>query len=97
MYKVYVNSLVNTLAEHSHAISINCLRLTAPLFADDVTLFDLLPTFLKVFMNICHQFSVTWRYEFNNLKSGVMFGKAKSVHSRLLTEREWLLGETTIN
>ena len=29
MYKVYINSLLNTLAEHSHAISINCLRLTA--------------------------------------------------------------------
>ena len=98
MYKVYINSLLNTLAEHSHAISINCLRLTEPSFADDVTLLALFPTFLKVFMNICHQYSVTWRYEFNHLKSGVVtFGKAKSVHSRLLTEREWLLGETTVN
>ena len=93
MYKVYINSLLNTLAEHSHAISINCLRLTAPSFADDVTLLALFPTFLKVFMNICHQYSVTWRYEFNHLKSGVVtFGEAKSVHFRLLTEREWLLG-----
>ena len=82
MYKVYINSLLNTLAGHSHAISINCLRLTAPSFADDVTLLALFPTFLKVFMNICHQYSVTWRYEFNHLKSGVVtFGEAKSVHS----------------
>ena len=98
MYKDYINSLLNTLAEHSHTISINCLRLTAPSFADDVTQLALFPTFLKVFMNICHQYSVTWRYEFNHLKSGVVtFDEAKSVHSRLLTEREWLLGETTIN
>ena len=49
-------------------------------------------------MNICHQYSVTWRYEFNHLKSGVVtFGEAKSVHSRLLTERKWLLSETTVN
>ena len=34
MCKVYIDSLLNTLAEHSHAISINCLRLTAPSFAD---------------------------------------------------------------
>ena len=27
MYKVYINSLLNTLAEHSHAISMNCLTL----------------------------------------------------------------------
>ena len=98
MYKVYINSLLNTLAEHSHAISINCVRLTARSFADDVTLLALFPTFLKVFMNICHQYSVTWRYEFNHLKSGVVtFGEAKFVHSRLLTEREWLLSETTVN
>ena len=98
MYKVYINSLLNTLAEHSHAISINCLRLTAPSFADDVTLLALFPTSLKVFMNICHQYSVTWRYEFNHLRSGVVtFGEAKSVHSRLLTEREWFLGETIVN
>ena len=38
------------------------------------------------------------RYEFNHLKSGVVtFGEAKSVHSQLLTEREWLLGGTTVN
>ena len=29
MYTVYINSLLNTLAEHSHAISINCLRVIA--------------------------------------------------------------------
>ena len=67
-------------------------------FVDDVTLLALFPTFLKVFMNICHKYSVTWRYEFNHLKSGVItFGEAKSVHSRLLTDRDWLLGETTVN
>ena len=34
----------------------------------------------------------------NHFKSGVVtFGEAKSVHSRLLTERDWLLGETTVN
>ena len=98
MCKVYINSLLNTLAEHSQAISINCLMLTAPSFADDGTLLALFPTFLKMFMNICHQYSVTWKYEFNYLKSGVVtFGEAKSVHSLLLTEREWLLGETTVN
>ena len=27
---------------------------------------------LKTFLNICHQYSVTWRYEFNHTKSGVV-------------------------
>ena len=47
MYKVYINSLLNTLAEHSHAVSINCLRLTPQSFADDVTLLGLFPHFRK--------------------------------------------------
>ena len=33
--------------------------LPAPSFADDVTLLALFPSFLKTFLNICHQYSVT--------------------------------------
>ena len=70
----------------------------APSFADDVTLLALFPSFLKTFLNICHQYSVTWRYEFNHTKSGVVtFGETKPIHSRLMKEREWTLGDTKVN
>ena len=72
MYKVYINSLLQKLSNHCYAISINSLSLPAPSFADDVTLLALFPSFLKTFLNICHQYSVTWRYEFNHTKSGVV-------------------------
>ena len=61
MYKVYINSLLQKLSNHCYAISINSLSLPAPSFADDVTLLALFPSFLKTFLNICHQYSVTWR------------------------------------
>ena len=92
MYKVYINSLLQKLSNHCYAISINSLSLPAPSFADDVTLLALFPSFLKTFLNICHQYSVTWRYEFNHTKSGVVsFGETKPIHSRLMKEREWTL------
>ena len=40
------------------------------------------PSFLETFMNICHTYSKTWRYEFNHTKSGVVtFGETKPIHS----------------
>ena len=98
MYKVYINSLLQKLSNHCYAISINSLSLPALSFADDVTLLALFPSFLKTFLNICHQYSVTWRYEFNHTKSGVVtFGETKPIHSRLMKEREWTLGDTKVD
>ena len=98
MYKVYINSLLQKLSNHCYAISINSRSLPAPSFADDVTLLALFPSFLKTFLNICHQYSVTWRYEFNHTKSGVVtFGKTKPIHSRLMKERDWTLGDTKLD
>ena len=98
MYKVYINSLLQKLSDHCYAISINSLSLPAPSFADDVTLLALFPSFLKTFLNICHQYSVIWRYEFNHTKSGVVtFGETKPIHSRLMKERDWTLGDTKVD
>ena len=67
-------------------------------FADDVTLLALFPSFLKTFSNICHQYSVTWRYEFNHTKRGVVtFGENKPIHSCLMKEREWTLGDIKVD
>ena len=97
-YKVYINSLLQNLSNHCYAMSINSLSLPAPSFADDVTLLALFPSFLNTFLNICHQYSITWRYEFNHTKSGVVtFGETKPIHSRLMKEREWTLGDTKVD
>ena len=72
MYKVYINGLLKTLSEHCFAISINSLSLPSPPFADDVTLLALFPSFLQTLMNLCHDHSLRWRYQFNHIKSGVV-------------------------
>ena len=40
----------------------------------------------------------TWRYEFNHAKSGVVtYGETKPIHSQLMREREWMLGESVVD
>ena len=87
MYQVYINSLLKVLTDHCYAISINRLSLPSPSFADDISPLALYPSFLETFMNICHTYSKTWRYEFNHTKSAVVtFGETKPIHSQLMRE-----------
>ena len=98
MYKVYINGLLRTLSDHCLTISINTLSLPSPSFADNVTLLALFPSFLKALMSICYDYSVTWRYEFNHSKSGIVtFGETKPIHAQSLKEREWFLGNTLVD
>ena len=98
MYEVHINSLLKELFDHCFAISINTLRMPAPSFADDICLIALHQSLLKILMNKCHNYSKTWRYEFNHSKSGVVtFGETKSVHCKSMKEREWALGDDTVD
>ena len=89
MYKVYIDGLLKTLSEHCFAISINSLSIPSPSFADDVTLLALFLSFLQTLMNLCHNYSLRWRYQFNHIKNGVVtFGECKPIHSKLMKERK---------
>ena len=49
-------------------------------------------------MNICYEYSVKWPYEFNHVKSGIVtFGEAKRVHCQSMNERDWVLGDDSID
>ena len=74
MYKIYINSLIEELSSHSYAVFINSIKLTSPTFAADISLLALQPSFFQTFMKICFQYSLKWRYEFNNSKSGIVPG-----------------------
>ena len=98
MYKVKINSLLNELTNHCYAIFINELSLPSPSFADDIALFALYPTFLTSLMGTCYKYSTKWRYEFNHTKSDVVtYGKTKPVHLEETKEREWILGDGTVD
>ena len=80
MYKVYINGLLTELTSHSCAPSVNNLSLPSPSFADDTSLLSIYPSFLNIFMQICYDYSLKWRYEFNHSKSGVVaFGETRLV------------------
>ena len=85
------------LSDHCMTISINTLRMPAPSFADDICLIALHQSLLKILMNKCHNYRKTWRYEFNHSKSGVVtFGETKPIHCKSMKEREWALGDDTV-
>ena len=49
-------------------------------------------------MHICYCYSLKWRYEFNNSKSGVVtFGETKAVHYQSMKTREWILGGNSVD
>ena len=96
MHKVYINSLLHVLCNHNYAICIRSLQLTS--VTDDIALLALHPSFLSVFMDMCHQYSIQWRYQFNHTKCGVVtFGKPKALHVQSMNEREWKLGNDNAN
>ena len=98
MYKIYKNSLLEELSSHSYAVFINSIELTSPTFADDISLLALQPSFLQTFKKICFQYSLKWRYGFNNSKSGVVtFGETKSTHFKSMQDRKWFLGESSVD
>ena len=99
MYKVYVNGLLNVLSDHCYAIFINGLRIPSPLFADDISLLTLHPSFLKtfIFLNICNRYGINWGYDFNHSKSRIVtFGETKLQHFESLKNRKWFLGDTKV-
>ena len=49
-------------------------------------------------MNICYEYSVKWRYEFNYVKSGIVtFGEAKRVHCQSMNECDWVPGNDSVD
>ena len=47
---------------------------------------------------MCYKCSTKWRYEFNHTKSGVVtFGETKPAHFEEMKEREWILGDGTVD
>ena len=90
--------MLHVLSYHDYAICIRSRQLTSLSFADNITLLALHTSFLGVFMDMCHQYSIKWRYEFNHTKCGVVpFGGSKALHFQSMNEREWKLGHDIVD
>ena len=48
-------------------------------------------------MQICYDYSLKWRYEFNHSKGGVVaFVETRQVHCIGMEERKWILGKDNV-
>ena len=48
-------------------------------------------------MQICYDYSLKWRYEFNHSNSGVVaFGEKRQVHCIAIKECKWILGNDNV-
>ena len=49
-------------------------------------------------MKVYYQYGLKWRYEFKNSESGVVtFDEIKTIDSKLMHDRTWMLGDTSID
>ena len=49
-------------------------------------------------MKICYQYRLKWRYKFNNSKIDVVtFGETKPMHSKLMHDRTWMVGDASVD
>ena len=57
--------------------------LSAPRFADDMTLLACFPSCLNIVIQLAYKYSFDWRYQFNYGKTGVVvFGECAVTHSK---------------
>ena len=73
------------------------LSLQSPSFADDISLLATYPTFPSTFINLCYEYSIRWRYEFHNDKSGIVTWRTKRIHCQSFKQRNWVLGNEAVD
>ena len=97
MCKVYVNELIKIVADCEYSLSIGPLKLGSPIFADDMTLLTLFPTFLQLLMDKAFHYSQKWRFDYNETKRSVVtFGEHCPHHFREKNTRSWKLGDEVV-
>ena len=71
--------------------------LSAPIFADDMTLLACFPSCLNIMIQLAYKYSCNWRYQFNYVKTGVVvFGECAIIHSKNMKVRQWKVGPNHI-
>ena len=94
MYKVYINKLLKELFTTGIATLLQNYNLSAPTFADDMTLSAIYSSPIS----ITYGYSCDWRYEFNYDKTAVVtFRESLACHSKAMKQRNWQVGPTHID
>ena len=71
--------------------------LSAPSFADDMTLLACFLSYLNIMIQLAYEYSCNWRYQFNYGKTGVVvFGEYAVTHSKTTKVLQWKVGPNNI-
>ena len=94
LYKVYINQLLMKSCQLDICITLFNHSLSAPSFADDMTLLACFPSCLNIMIQLAYKYSCSWRYQFKYGKTGVVvFGECTVVtHSKNMKVHQWKVG-----
>ena len=93
LYKVYINQLLMELCQLDIGITLFNHSLSAPSFADDMTLLACFPSCLNIMIQLACKYSCNWKYQFSYGKTGVVaFGECAVTHSKNMKVCQWKVG-----
>lgn len=95
LFLLYINGLIQELENSKLGFCIYNFNICSPTVADDMILFSMSKYGLDQMLQICYEYSLKWRFEYNAKKcSVVVYNETK--HEFDQSDRSWKLGDQTI-
>ena len=96
LYIIFINDLMNNLVNSPYGFNAYDINCTCPTSADDMVLLSLSKSSLQELMNICYEYGITFRYNYNAKKSAVIVTNDKSP-VKTSSNSDWYLGNDIVN
>ena len=68
LYLIFINELINELANCNEVTGVNSIKCCAPSLADDITCISTTPRGLQRMLDICTYYANKWRFQFSGMK-----------------------------
>ncbi|CAC5416673.1 unnamed protein product [Mytilus coruscus] len=94
LYKIYINTLLDILADSGHGGKIGSISCCAPTCADDLAILSNCPYETQILINMAFDFSKREAYLLQPAKSCVI--QSKSSHHEKVNENFWTLGNSIL-
>ena len=72
LYQVFCNELILSIKSLGKGLIVNDINVSCPTFADDITIMCLYKNSLQAALDVAHNHSIKWRFQFNPTKSNVI-------------------------
>ena len=91
-FNIFINDLLLSLKNMNEGVAIGNLKLNSFAYADDVNLFCSSASGLQSLIDVCHNYSITWRFKFGIRKTKCMI-YGNNLHP---SPPKWRLGSDVI-